>query len=336
MYGYCVCLLCIALSYFRSLLCEYESHYCKIQDFDHDFYRQFALVICGLDSIDARRWMNATLHQMFDPEDPSTTIPLIDGGTEGFKGQSRVIVPGQSSCYECSMDMLTPKTAYPLCTIANTPRLPEHCIEWASVLEWPSKRPNEKLDADNPDHVVWLTRVATARAQEFNISGITYALTQGVIKNIIPAIASTNAIIAASCCNEAFKMVTSSASLLNNYMLYTGEQSVYTYTFEHHKNPDCLVCGSNQKAVPVEIPQDATLYDLMQILVNKPQLQLKKPSIRSSGRSLYMQAPPSLEEATRPNLDKLMKELVGNSGDEELVITDPALPLVLKIVLKFE
>ena len=35
------------------------------------------------------------------------------------------------------IDMLTPPTAYPICTIANTPRLPEHCIEWASVLEWP-------------------------------------------------------------------------------------------------------------------------------------------------------------------------------------------------------
>lgn len=55
----------------------------------------------------------------------------------GFKGQSRVILPTMSSCYECSLDLITPPTAFPICTIANTPRLPEHCIEWASVLEWP-------------------------------------------------------------------------------------------------------------------------------------------------------------------------------------------------------
>src|SRR5882762_3697051 len=56
---------------------------------------------------------------------------------EGFKGQARVILPTITSCYECSLDMLNKPTAFPICTIANTPRLPEHCIEWASVLEWP-------------------------------------------------------------------------------------------------------------------------------------------------------------------------------------------------------
>ena len=89
-----------------------------------------------------------------DPENEESLKPLIDGGTEGtcclcltcsvlteefagFKGQARVILPTISSCYECSLDMLNKPTAFPICTIANTPRLPEHCIEWASVLEWP-------------------------------------------------------------------------------------------------------------------------------------------------------------------------------------------------------
>ncbi len=39
-------------------------HFCKIQDKDEDWYRQFQLIICGLDSIDARRWINSTLANM--------------------------------------------------------------------------------------------------------------------------------------------------------------------------------------------------------------------------------------------------------------------------------
>lgn len=44
---------------------------------------QFNLVICGLDSIDARRWMSATLVNLVDPDVPESLKPLIDGGTEG-------------------------------------------------------------------------------------------------------------------------------------------------------------------------------------------------------------------------------------------------------------
>lgn len=49
---------------------------------------QFNLVVCGLDSIEARRWMNATLVNLVDPENPESLKPLIDGGTEGVNVQS--------------------------------------------------------------------------------------------------------------------------------------------------------------------------------------------------------------------------------------------------------
>lgn len=58
--------------------------YCgKIQDKDEDYYMQFGMVICGLDSIEARRWINAMLVGMVDGDNPDSLKPLIDGGTEG-------------------------------------------------------------------------------------------------------------------------------------------------------------------------------------------------------------------------------------------------------------
>lgn len=55
----------------------------KIQDKDEDYYMQFNIVVCGLDSIEARRWINSTLISMVDEDDPLSLKPLVDGGTEG-------------------------------------------------------------------------------------------------------------------------------------------------------------------------------------------------------------------------------------------------------------
>lgn len=73
-------------------------HTCMIQDFDSDFYDEFHVIISGLDNIEARRWLNALLHSMVKFDDDNkpkleTVKPLVDGGTEGFRGQARLIMP---------------------------------------------------------------------------------------------------------------------------------------------------------------------------------------------------------------------------------------------------
>ena len=59
--------------------------------------------------------------------DRATVIPIIDGGTEGFKGHCRVIVPGVTADMNCGPEFAA-DAGVPLCTIKNTLRIPEHCI----------------------------------------------------------------------------------------------------------------------------------------------------------------------------------------------------------------
>ncbi|KAF7932062.1 uncharacterized protein EAE97_009083 [Botrytis byssoidea] len=311
-------------------------HNCKIQDKDEEFYMQFSIVVCGLDSVEARRWINSKLVDMVDMENPDSLKPLIDGGTEGFKGHSRVILPTMTSCIECQLDMHTPRVAVPLCTLATIPRQPEHCIEWAHIMAWEQEKPFPKLDNDDPEHITWLYKKALTRAEEFNIPGVTYSLTQGVVKNIIPAIASTNAIIAASCCNEAFKIASStnpSLGLEENYMMYSGNDGVYTYTFKFEKKDDCPVCGN--LARDLSIDPNLTLQEFIDSLAHRPEAQLKKPSVRSAdNKSLYMQSPESLRVKTEHNLSRKIGEMTGD-GDE-VAVTDPSLGSVMfKYRLKF-
>ncbi|KAI6575848.1 hypothetical protein MCOR09_001401 [Pyricularia oryzae] len=299
-------------------------HNCRIQEFDDDFYMQFQLVVCGLDSIEARRWINAKLCDMVDMDNPDSFKPLIDGGTEGFKGQSRVIFPTMTACIECQLEIYAPRPAVPLCTIATIPRQPEHCIEWAHIIAWEKEKPFPALDKDDPEHITWLFQKAADRAKEYGIQGVTYSLTQGVVKNIIPAIASTNAIIAASCCNEAFKIASNAApplGLEENYMMYTGDAGIYTFTYKYERKPDCPVCGN--EARQLEVDPSWTLQELVDHLAVQPAAQLKKPSIRAEGKSLYVQMTPDLEKATRGNLTKTLTELGLVSG-QEIAVTDPA------------
>ena len=306
--------------------CTVIPHKGKIQDFDETFYRQFKLIVSGLDNIEARRWLNSTLVGMvqYDDDgepDPESMIPLIDGGTEGLKGQARVIIPMITSCFECSLDSFPPPQGFPMCTIAENPRVPEHCIAYAFIVEWEKHFPEKTLNKDSPEDMQWVYERALERAERFKIEGVTYFKTMGVVKNIIPAVASTNAVISAACVTEALKLLTFCGQSLNTYFMYMGSQGLYSPTFDYGRKDTCIVCASATKQM--SIPSSTTLQAFLQLLCDDVSLQLKHPSVTGESTSLYMQKPPSLEAALRKNLERSMGDLVQNG--EVLTVTDPML-----------
>lgn len=221
--------------------------------------------------------------------------------------------------------------------------MPEHCVEYATEILWQREKPFTKkvivdedtgeeqevpdsIDGDNPKHIQWIYEKAAERAKQYGIRGVTYRFTQGVVKNIIPAIASTNAVIASACTNEAFKLITGIAPNLDNYMMYNGNESIYTYTFQTARKEDCAHCRSI-KSQAIEIESTATLEELLQKAINskvfkahinKPLLE-KKFAVFCGDLKLYIPAPANLEAQTRPNLKKQLRDLRVEDEDEMLI-----------------
>jgi ubiquitin-activating enzyme E1 C len=57
-----------------------------------------------------------------------------------------------------------------------------HCIEYAKLILWGQARPGEDFDADVEEHMRWIYDRAVERAAQYGIPGVTYQLTQGVVK----------------------------------------------------------------------------------------------------------------------------------------------------------
>lgn len=200
---------------------------------------------------------------------------------------------------------------FPLCTIANTPRLPEHCIEYVRILQWPKENPFEPelaIDGDDPNHINWIYEKSVERANQYQITGVTYRLTQGVVKRIIPAVASTNAVIAAACATEVLKLASLCCTTMDNYMVFSDTEGIYTYTYQAEKKEFCIACSRN--TTPLVFPADVTLEKVIEHLKESSDFQMKNPGVTTEvngkNKTLFV----NLIEATKVNLPK---KLTGES-----------------------
>ncbi|KAL3577711.1 hypothetical protein D5086_019215 [Populus alba] len=299
-------------------------HFCRIEDKEIDFYKDFSIIVLGLDSVEARSYINAVACGFleYDSDDnPLEETVKTDGrwvGLKASRGHARVIMPGSTPCFECTIWLFPPQVKFPLCTLAETPRTAAHCIEYAHLIKWDEVHSGKTFDPDDPEHMKWVYTEAVKRAELFGIQGVTYSLTQGVVKNIIPAIASTNAIISAACTLETLKLASGCSKTLSNYLTYNGMEGLHIKVTEFVRDKDCLVCGPG---VLIELDTSVTLQKFIDMLEEHPKLLLSKASVRHQTMNLYMQAPPVLEEMTRSNLGLPLFELMGKVSKDIVLVT---------------
>lgn len=224
-------------------------HYQDLTKFTLEFISAFSIIISGLDAIPPRRFINNQINQLAKLTNFEKCIPFIDGGSEGFKGHCKIIIPGFTACYECSLSTLPTKLkTYPLCTIAHNPRLPEHVIEYVITIEWPKAFNTKNFDLSSSNDLDWIYKNSIKRAIEFNIDtmNISKKFILDVLKNIIPSVSTTNAIIASQCCTELMKLIYDITEIetSNNFTIYNGEDGCFNYSFRYERLKNCQVCSS--------------------------------------------------------------------------------------------
>lgn len=220
---------------------EIKPFHSDISDFFSKFNvtpSDYKIILSGLDNIHARRTLNAIVMTQSSPQ----AYPiLLDSGTEGFNGHSRIIIPGETSCYECTMGLNVQDTNFPLCEIKEFPRTPIHCIAYANFIYEEDEKDNE----DCKNHkILKIYQLAQEHAKSFGIQGVTLELTKQIIGNIFPTLLSTNTIIASSVVSQAIKYLRGSgqAKNLKNYFMYYGQTGIYSSCFEIHKDENCIFC----------------------------------------------------------------------------------------------
>lgn len=133
---------------------QITAHCADIKDthlFPISFFRGFTIILNALDNLDARRYVNNMAL--------SVGVPLVESGTAGYLGQTMVIFPGETECFDCTPKE-KPKT-FPVCTIRTTPSAPIHCIVWAkevllSSLFGPKEALSEEFERDEDGKlVIW-------------------------------------------------------------------------------------------------------------------------------------------------------------------------------------
>jgi len=179
--------------------------------------------------------------------------------------------------------------------------------EQAVALKSGRPKPVITFDKDDDDTLDLVTAAANLRAIIFGIEPKSKFDTKQMAGNIIPAIATTNAMIAGLCVMQAFKVLKGDYRRVKMIFLDRGNMSASTYD---QPNPDCAVCGVTMSRVQIDLER-ATLNDLVQDVLKTKLGYGDELTIMTDQGLIY---DPDLED----NLDKKLEQL--NITDSSFIL----------------
>ncbi|MHA1361844.1 MAG: ThiF family adenylyltransferase [Candidatus Freyarchaeota archaeon] len=229
---------------------EVESIYDSIENVPIEKYREADIFLSSLDNFEGRRYLNSVA--------VSLNKPFIDAGIHGFFGHVRVIIPHVTPCYEC----------YP-------PKGKQRV--WCSLRR---RKPEDLLNELEKYHIKSLTfdiveelfsrgyktelDLKHAKLKDLTaIPGVNEELAKEIQEKIapkLPAILTTNAIIAGIQSQEAIKVLLGFPRTAEMFR-YNGITGGFDY-LNRRRRADCWLCGAEEESQRINVDSSATVFDL--------------------------------------------------------------------------
>jgi ubiquitin-like 1-activating enzyme E1 B len=187
------------------------------------------------------------------------------------------------------------------------------------------------FDKDDKDTLDFVAAAANLRSIIFGIEPKSEFDIKQMAGNIIPAIATTNAIVAGLCVLQAFRVMKDDFTSARMIFLTKSADRIISADKLQPPKPECQVCGVAQSRIHVDTTR-ATLKDLVEDFLRLELGYGEEFSVNNEVGTLY---DPDLDD----NLDKKFSDL-GIKGDSFLTIVDededePRVNLVLSIAEKY-
>ena len=169
------------------------------------------------------------------------------------------------------------------------------------------------FDKDDEDTLDFVASSANLRSIIFGIEPKSKFAIKQMAGNIIPAIATTNAMTAGLCVLQAFRIIRGDLHKAKMVFLERSTQRVINSEALRPPNPNCSVCGVVSSKVVID-PARATLSDLVDGVLKSQLGYGDEFSVNNEVGTLY---DPDLED----NLEKKLGEL-GIKSDSFLTVVD--------------